>query len=1203
MNGKRGFFFVGFVVILGLVFFSLVSSGQPEFGAGCTPGQSFSIFGQVYNTTYGNATSSTSDEISVNISIYNLSFSGFGEPSTIFVNQTNTSNTGNFSLGVASGNCAANYILKIVQYNSTSWNAQAIGATFPPLPIAAFTRVLDNGSFYLQNASTLNLSAINGSHPLVNSGDIPANLSFNYVLFDDALGFPIAENFQTRKFNDTVVVPRGRNYTVMFMRAPDFEDPSSFAQATPPVTYSLSADQMEGNQSTQYVVNVVKNLSFDLYYINGTINVTGNKTAVNMTNLVTKLGLAGMVPPNSEMSLGSSIKSITNRTGCNDQNCYLADYNLTVIGAAGNGIYQVLEWYAANTTATSDVGGDYFAYFNNFSVTGSVTGHNVVLRGLAGNVTTQNTGSSSITTRYVAINMTNEQGQPLDDAHTELKVDIVGHKTTLPTFRYMISQLSGGVVRLPILNDSNASLLVYNRRFAPKEIRLNITNASLVDTLGVKMQTFKPRRFFENGTVQEMNSSQGSDEFRIVFMQNSPACNVYNASVASCRLGNDDYDVGSFDPLKAMVAGKVNILNIVNTTGVITYFIGVDMLASGPPQSDMSERELRESVGTTRRQVWRFGSNAPDIFDKVFLGIPYNESKFNESALFNISFDYLLNEDNAIVWNATIYPNGTNIPDSYADYNISWLNQSAGGMRCVNETGLDHSIQQCYVNVTTNYIWMSLPHFSPDDDPVVEGDPDTTPPSLAPINVNASDSNSDGNIEINWTDPGDETGETYAVFRFSSNITVFNTSLRNMTTARVGEGITGFVDNTTSGDNATVYYYVVVQVDSAGNFLNASGQPNMSNSVNATANDTIIPDSPVLNVSVSSATATFWWKNVTLDVSGNSDESGLRYKLYSSPVNGSINFSALNVNDSTSGVFLHSTLASNGTTYTAPTSTGLYHFVLTTIDDRNNENLSFMQNGVNLNYVNVTLTVSAASSSSSSSGGGGGGGGGSPTKTPGVATEAKLWSKLSAGSSASMTISNVDIPFTSVRFSLRAVVTNAGLAVTATDSKPAAAKDAFPGTVYKYIEIKETNMNESDVFSASLKYRVERKWLTEQSALANDVELMRYSSGTWNALDSTIASSDAVYYYYEADSPGLSIFAIGINKPAEVLSEEPADEPDASDKNETGELDTAAADEQPAGRTKYLVFVVIGLLVGAVGVGVFLYRKMRGNLPVEVSKE
>ncbi len=1199
-----------FAAILILVFSSLGSGQQNPPPCPWAPALtgSFVLHGNVLNSSFHNATTNISStwNASVNISIYNMSFSQFGEPQTTFINMTTTNDTsGNFTLKVGPGSCMAMYTLKVVAYNATSWNAWEVGPSLPPVPASALFRFFDNSTIYLQPAATLKLTAWNGS----------VMVNFSNLVFDDALGFPISEDFRTLRFNTSIVVPRAKNYTIMMMRPPQFDpgDPNPFNLALPPQTITINNLSNFSADTKEIVLSFNKSLAFTLNTIFGNITIDGsNSTAVNVTQLVMKLGLAGLVPPNSDLQIpGSSINQTPAGSG------YIANYSVPVLGSA-SGIYQILEIYGANATATSSGMGEYFAYFSNFTVTGNI-GYNLTLKKLAGNYSSISSGgSTALNTSFIRINISDANGLPLDDAHTEIKVDMVGHKTNFPTFRYMVDQLSGGIISLPILNDSNATLLVFNRQYAPLKFKLNVTNASKEQNgiIKVTLNAFKPRKFHANGSFEDFSGSKAG-EFRLTFMRNSDACNVFNASIGSCRLFPNDFDAGGFNPLKVMATGKVNLLSEINTTGVKVYFIGVDMLASGPPEASMSESALRaDANGSTYKELFKFGSAAPNIYDMVLVGIPYNYSRLDDSKQINFTIRQLYDDNGALVWNSSQYPNAQLIPDAWSDYNASWFNASSGGMPCTNSEDTNATNATCFINTTTNYVWVKLSHFT-DDEGGPQGDDSTPPAAPALINISAT---LGGNAVINWTDVPGETGESYIILRSASNITSLWNNLTNysginyvinvtnLTSAsRIGEGVQTYIDNTTI--NGSVWYYAVAAVDATGNLQNNSGTGGVNlssvyNKFNVTVNDTVMPRSALnITVTTSDTSVTLTWLNVTQDVNGEADFFNLTYYIYRSSANNTnVNLSSgVNVTAANMTFVKSVPGATNSTTVTGHVK-GTYHFAVTTIDDVGNENITVFvpSKGPFGNYANISVTPSAGSGDDGSSGSGGGGGGGGGTPVPSEGTKvSKKWDALPAGTST-MNIVNDKVSFKALDITTTNGASNVEISVTALASKPTTKRDV-QGKVYQYIRIDKANLRDADVSEVKIEFKVEKKWFDQNSGSIKNVVLQRYYNELWTSLDTVYKRSDITDQYFEATSPGLSLFAVVLKPEAASAAETAAEAGPVNisasagnvSGNETGE---AGKGKGGAGAGKTLLFVIIGLVIAAaIGGGAFFIIKKKGG--------
>lgn len=68
-----------------------------------------------------------------------------------------------------------------------------------------------------------------------------------------------------------------------------------------------------------------------------------------------------------------------------------------------------------------------------------------------------------------------------------------------------------------------------------------------------------------------------------------------------------------------------------------------------------------------------------------------------------------------------------------------------------------------------------------------------------------------------------------------------------------------------------------------------------------------------------------------------------------------------------------------------------------------------------------------------------------------------------------------------------------------------------------------------------------RAWITEQGISENTVILYRYSEGSWNPLSTTLSREDENYFYFTAETPGFSPFAIsGTEKKIQSVKISPA---------------------------------------------------------------
>jgi PGF-pre-PGF domain-containing protein len=545
---------------------------------------------------------------------------------------------------------------------------------------------------------------------------------------------------------------------------------------------------------------------------------------------------------------------------------------------------------------------------------------------------------------------------------------------------------------------------------------------------------------------------------------------------------------------------------------------------------DFASDATRIDVGPTFT-VWEFGTYGEGGFstytsETVVYNITFlNISSNNVTVDVNVNASYLINitnNDNESlnrVYNLTTTTTPSAGVTSYINgSSLFQINFTLSNVTTINLTVMAGSggVYNTYIIATLHNDSAVVLNSSDDINITTIVNIDSTPPTTAPTLTSVADYDNDGNIEINWTDDSNEVNPTYRIYRYSSNITSINSSVTNITTG-VANGVQYWEDNqTTHGVN---YWYALVTVDSSGNYNDSV----LSSSLNATANDTIIPKSPTnLNVTQSGNTATIQWKNIIQDINGNADFYNLRYIVYTAT---SINTSKnpINVSDFTK----IANVTTNSTTYTI-TATERRYFIVVTADDAGNENLS-LNTASGGNFVNISLTYTAPSTDSGSSGGGSGGtGGGTTTTTKKGVSTSKVWSVMSKGANV-MKIRKVEIGITELIINVKNSVNNVEITVTKLDKKPASITGSIRGTVYKYIEITKKQLKTADINNAEIKFKVEKSWLTNNNADEDDVVLNRYTT-KWEELTTTKTGSDSDYVYYKAITPSFSYFAIVVKK-------------------------------------------------------------------------
>jgi len=105
------------------------------------------------------------------------------------------------------------------------------------------------------------------------------------------------------------------------------------------------------------------------------------------------------------------------------------------------------------------------------------------------------------------------------------------------------------------------------------------------------------------------------------------------------------------------------------------------------------------------------------------------------------------------------------------------------------------------------------------------------------------------------------------------------------------------------------------------------------------------------------------------------------------------------------------------------------------------------------------------------------------------------------------------------------------------DTKPGGITEPT-NTVYMYIEI-STNVADEDLKSLTLSFKVENEWLENHNIDQKNIVLLRYHNNNWQTLTTTVTSKDETHTYFDAITPGLSTFAIGVSSGTEIVGEIP----------------------------------------------------------------
>lgn len=112
----------------------------------------------------------------------------------------------------------------------------------------------------------------------------------------------------------------------------------------------------------------------------------------------------------------------------------------------------------------------------------------------------------------------------------------------------------------------------------------------------------------------------------------------------------------------------------------------------------------------------------------------------------------------------------------------------------------------------------------------------------------------------------------------------------------------------------------------------------------------------------------------------------------------------------------------------------------------------------------------------------------------------------------------------SISFTAAADLTDVEITCKTLDNKPSGL--ATPdNTVYLYLDI-DANVNDEDIDSLTITFKIARDWFSAHNIDKNKVTLLRYHENEWQKLTTIFDSEDNSYTYFTATTPGLSTFAI-----------------------------------------------------------------------------
>lgn len=232
--------------------------------------------------------------------------------------------------------------------------------------------------------------------------------------------------------------------------------------------------------------------------------------------------------------------------------------------------------------------------------------------------------------------------------------------------------------------------------------------------------------------------------------------------------------------------------------------------------------------------------------------------------------------------------------------------------------------------------------------------------------------------------------------------------------------------------------------------------------------------------------------------------------------------------------------------------------------------------------ITPTVTQSSSSSSSSSNGGGGGGGVTSGENFSNIAKSETRDGSLTAGKPVAFIFKSPELAIYQVLITGKENENDVSVKVEHLKNTSRLVSRPAPGTVYVNENVWA---NSKKITGVTLKFRVTNAWITGSNIQKETIKLLRWSVSDkdWKALDTTVLTKDDTYTYFEAQSAGLSSFAISAVKEGQV----PADTSVQGTATSTPAISTASTPGKPTPG--------FGMLVTALAVSaIYLLRRRDG---------
>ncbi len=212
------------------------------------------------------------------------------------------------------------------------------------------------------------------------------------------------------------------------------------------------------------------------------------------------------------------------------------------------------------------------------------------------------------------------------------------------------------------------------------------------------------------------------------------------------------------------------------------------------------------------------------------------------------------------------------------------------------------------------------------------------------------------------------------------------------------------------------------------------------------------------------------------------------------------------------------------------------------------------------------------------------GGSGTPTNVT-TKIKSKSWVKITPGAAEIWHIKDKELGIKQISVIVNKEAKNAKVTVTKYSGKPAEVTKEFNNSVYKYLQVKTTNLK--NLTEAIITMQVAKSWVTDEKIAKRDIALFKFDEDNkkWIEITTTYKEEDSDYYYYEAKLISFSYFVIGSK-----IKTEPTPSPTAS----PSPTPTTTIPPEEKDKLKAWAILVIGLIVIVVVIGIlFIVKSMK----------